>query len=177
MTDYNYPGNRVIFKRVFLNPKKHYRTNKVRETINGEVQTYLPYKLEIMNYSGEYTDGFYLVSMDKDNEDINDTWHQTLLDAIKQAEYEFNVQPSDWMDCDDRIRTESIFLHTAEEYLGNNYIVYPDGRYVSKDGLRQVRYGTHETRKDKKHHAHFEFYDAKNGKVNNLGRVMIINEQ
>jgi hypothetical protein len=54
--------------------------------------------------------------------------------------------------------------------------VHPDGRYVSKDGLRQVRYGKHEIRKDKEHHAHFEAYDKKGGVADDLGRVVIIND-
>ena len=103
MTDYNYPDNRVVLKRVFLNPEKHYRIDVVRKNINRELQIYIPYKLEIMNYPDDNGNEFYLVSMDKNNEDITDTWHQTLQDAIKQAEYQFNIQPSEWIDCSDKI--------------------------------------------------------------------------
>ena len=94
----NYPDNRIVFKRVFLNSREHYRTGEVKETINGIVQSYLPYKLEIMSYPDENNDGFYLTSMNIDNEDINDTWHQTIEDAVEQAKYEFNVNPKDWKD-------------------------------------------------------------------------------
>ena len=54
--------------------------------------------------------------------------------------------------------SESEFLRSAPEYLGKNYRSLPNGRYISEDGLRQVRYGKHEV-SSKKHHAHFESHD------------------
>ena len=54
--------------------------------------------------------------------------------------------------------TEYNFLISAEKWLGKDYISLPNGRYISKDGTRQIRYGKHETT-SKKHHAHFEVYD------------------
>jgi hypothetical protein len=54
--------------------------------------------------------------------------------------------------------TESGFLAAMEEYLGPGYTEVSPGRFVSADGLRQVRYGTHET-SGPRHHAHFEAYD------------------
>ena len=90
--------NRIVSKRVFLKPIKNYRTGNTKETINGIIQTYIPYKLEIMTYPDMDGGGFYLVSMNVENEDINDTWHPNLQDAIEQATYEFNVDPSDWED-------------------------------------------------------------------------------
>ena len=98
MIDHNYPDNRIISKRIILKSDKHYRTGKVRETINGIAQSYLPYKLEIMSYPDEDSDGFYLMSMSMDNQDVNDTWHPSLQDALEQALYEYNVQVDDWED-------------------------------------------------------------------------------
>jgi len=72
--------------------------------------------------------------------------------------------------------TESGFLKEAERYLGKDYVVHSKGRYVSKDGSRQIRYGRHETEDLKDHHAHFEAYDLKTGKLNEWGRVKIIND-
>ena len=48
----------------------------------------------------------------------------------------------------------SRFLDLAREYLGPGYRSLVDGRYVSADGLRQVRFGPHEVRATL--HAHFE---------------------
>jgi hypothetical protein len=56
--------------------------------------------------------------------------------------------------------SEETFLRKAENYLGPGYQEIPpgSGRFVSADGMRQVRYGRHET-SGQKHHAHFEAYD------------------
>jgi hypothetical protein len=29
-----------------------------------------------------------------------DTWHRTLEDALHQAKFEFNIEPSEWRDCE-----------------------------------------------------------------------------
>ena len=60
--------------------------------------------------------------------------------------------------------SESEFLQSALKYLGKDYRSLPNGRYISKDGLRQVRYGRHEV-SSKQHHAHFESYDKPNGRI------------
>jgi RHS repeat-associated protein len=60
--------------------------------------------------------------------------------------------------------TESGFLRHADEYLGPGYKEVSPGRYLSADGMRQVRYGAHEVR-SARHHAHFEAYDAPGGHV------------
>lgn len=49
-----------------------------------------------------------------------------------------------------------------------------DGRYISKDGLRQVRYGAHETKPGGRHHGHFEAYDKPGGNVIENTSVEII---
>ena len=54
--------------------------------------------------------------------------------------------------------TESKFLDRLENYLGDGYYEAAPGRWVSKDGTKQVRYGNHETKNPNNHHAHFETY-------------------
>ncbi len=68
--------------------------------------------------------------------------------------------------------SEGGFLNCAEKYLGKGYKEVSPGRYLSKDGLRQVRYGAHETT-GKIHHAHFEAYDKVGGTVVENSRVII----
>jgi len=68
--------------------------------------------------------------------------------------------------------TENEFLRAAEKYLGPGYKELSNGRYLSKDGLRQVRYGLHEIT-SKIHHAHFETYNKAGGKVIKNARVLI----
>ena len=71
--------------------------------------------------------------------------------------------------------SESTFLNSAEKWLGENYKSYPNGRYVSQDGMRQVRYGHHETNSST-HHGHFESYDKPNGRVIENSVVTIIQD-
>jgi hypothetical protein len=54
--------------------------------------------------------------------------------------------------------TQDQFLKQTQAYLGSGYREVSPGRYVSADGMRQVRYGSHETG-GTRHHAHFEAYD------------------
>jgi hypothetical protein len=60
--------------------------------------------------------------------------------------------------------SESEFLNTALKYLGEGYKEISPGRFVSKDGLRQVRLGAHEMR-SRVFHGHFEAFDKAGGKV------------
>lgn len=74
--------------------------------------------------------------------------------------------------------SESSFLISAEQWLGDGYVSLPNGRYISKDGMRQVRYGKHETN-SKIHHAHFESYDKpieKGGRIIENTSVEIIQD-
>lgn len=61
--------------------------------------------------------------------------------------------------------SEGDFPDAAVKYLGSNYREVSPGRYLSADGLRQVRYGAHEVRTPTHHHAHFEAYDRTGGRV------------
>jgi hypothetical protein len=69
--------------------------------------------------------------------------------------------------------TESGFLRSAEEYLGLGYRSLPNGRYVSANGLRQVRFGAHEIRGPVLH-GHFEAYNFSGGRVIENTSVIII---
>ncbi|MHA7877921.1 MAG: hypothetical protein ACX93T_03315 [Bacteroidota bacterium] len=55
--------------------------------------------------------------------------------------------------------SESDLMRVAEHWLGEAYKDMGNGRYLSRDGLRQFRYGKHETSDLNKQHAHFEAYD------------------
>ena len=56
--------------------------------------------------------------------------------------------------------------------MGKGYKEVSKGRFLSKDGLRQVRYGLDEVRSGV-HHAHFEAYDKVGGKVIENARVLL----
>ncbi|MDY6786453.1 MAG: hypothetical protein SW833_28745, partial [Cyanobacteriota bacterium] len=69
--------------------------------------------------------------------------------------------------------TESQFLNAIEEFLGSGYREVSPGRYLSSDGMRQVRFGAHETRGSRLH-GHFEAYDRPGGRVIENSVVNII---
>jgi RHS repeat-associated protein len=73
--------------------------------------------------------------------------------------------------------TETGFLNSAMNWLREGYKDMGSGRYLSADGLRQVRYGNHETDPRKRHHGHFESYDKpadKGGVVTETATVEIV---
>ena len=65
---------------------------------------------------------------------------------------------------DGGVATADQALDGAAEYLGPGYKDMGGGRYVSADGLRQVRMGAHELVKAPTH-MHFEAFDAPGGKI------------
>jgi len=40
--------------------------------------------------------GYFLLYCDKSGDELTDTWHATLEDALHQAEFEFTVRPEEW---------------------------------------------------------------------------------
>ena len=55
--------------------------------------------------------------------------------------------------------SESDLMGAAEKWLGEGYKDMGGGRYLSKDSLRQFRYGEHEVKTLRRQHAHFEAYN------------------
>ena len=88
----------LVLKRVYLNPKKHNNTGNVR--VNGLITDHLPHRLEICIYENTPNEIYLLrlESTEKTDDSIDDTWHPSIKSAIKQAKYEFNVNPKDWED-------------------------------------------------------------------------------
>ena len=72
--------------------------------------------------------------------------------------------------------TESQFLRNAINYLGKGYTEAANGRWVSIDGLRQVRFGAHEVRDVNNLHGHFEAYDRAGGRVIENAAVKIVRD-
>jgi hypothetical protein len=50
--------------------------------------------LAICQYDGE--DGFYLLGCDEHWSCVTDTWHQTIDEAMRQAEYEYEGVAATW---------------------------------------------------------------------------------
>jgi RHS repeat-associated protein len=69
--------------------------------------------------------------------------------------------------------TESGFVRAADSYLGLGYRTLENGRFVSADGLRQVRFGRHEVRGTELH-GHFEAFDRPGGRIVETTTVRIV---
>lgn len=41
-------------------------------------------------------EGFYLLYLDENGQEITDTYHDGLKQALDQAKWEFNVEPEEW---------------------------------------------------------------------------------
>jgi RHS repeat-associated protein len=73
--------------------------------------------------------------------------------------------------------TESQFADNALRWLGPGYTEPSPGRFLSSDGLWQVRFGAHEARDLADLHGHFEVYDvpaSRGGQVVENMRVSIV---
>ena len=72
--------------------------------------------------------------------------------------------------------TKQQFDENVKRYLGKGYEDKGKGRFLSTDGMRQTRYGDHETRNPNDHHGYFEAYDKsahEGGEVIENSRVVI----
>ena len=81
--------------KVVLDLNTHYRTGKTRHyNSNGLIQK-LPSFLQIESNPwvlGEY----YLIHYDSSNLSISDTLHNSITEAMNQAEWEFNIKAHHW---------------------------------------------------------------------------------
>ncbi len=74
----------------------HLRPGRTNHTISGPngFETFPPFvALEIAHCADE--NSYYLFHI-AENGMIADTWHQSLEEAIEQAEFEFEVMPKEW---------------------------------------------------------------------------------
>lgn len=83
----------VVVKRVELGPA-HTPTGRTRHYSGGELVPGAA-SLAIARYSDG--DGYYLLHFNADGEEIADSFHETLEDALKQAEFEFGVSGEEWV--------------------------------------------------------------------------------
>ena len=51
-------------------------------------------ELRIVRYEGD--NGYYLLYFNRKGEEVTDTYHDTIHQAMKQAEFEFNVKVDEW---------------------------------------------------------------------------------
>jgi hypothetical protein len=73
--------------------ERHGPTRNTLHIVGGQAMA-PPAALHIVRYDND--PGFYLLYLDVAGEEMTDTWHQTLDDAMHQAEFEFSVAASEW---------------------------------------------------------------------------------
>ncbi|HEY3197885.1 MAG TPA: hypothetical protein VGJ57_07710 [Nitrospirales bacterium] len=81
-----------ILRRINLRPT-HKPTGKTRHYLGAD-ELPAPSELKIVRYIGN--PGVYLIYLDKSGCELTDTYHETLDDAIAQAEFEFGITPNEW---------------------------------------------------------------------------------
>ncbi len=82
----------VVLREIALRDR-HVATGNARHFVGGELMP-RPARLRISRYADD--PGFYLLYIGDAGEELTDTWHPTLEDAMQQAAFEFDVKPNDW---------------------------------------------------------------------------------
>ena len=81
----------IILKNVSL--AVHEPTGRTRHTFGG-VNVGRASSLRIIQYDDD--PGFYLIHVDASGQEIADTYHETIEEAMTQAEWEYGVKPEEW---------------------------------------------------------------------------------
>ena len=84
-------GARVI--QWSLIDERHRLTERTKQIVDGELQGPAA-ALAVCQYDGE--EAYYLFGCDEKWNAVTDTWHQTLEDALQQAEFEYDGISGTW---------------------------------------------------------------------------------
>jgi hypothetical protein len=85
-------GAKVILYTFIDNTHKF--TGKCKQIVGGQLRGPMA-GLAICQYEGE--DSVYLFGCGEDWQAVTDTWHQTLEEAIDQAEFEYEGTKTSWI--------------------------------------------------------------------------------
>ena len=80
-----------ILKEVSL--ERFFATGKTRH-FSGNIELPKPDFLQIVKYEDDT--GYYLFYLNGSKECMTDTYHETIKNAIDQAQWEFGVDANDW---------------------------------------------------------------------------------
>ncbi len=83
----------TILKSIFLKAPHHVPTGRTHH-YQGDAELPPPTELKIAKYAD--VDGYYVLHFDADGNELTDTFHDTMEEALAQAEWEFNVRPFEW---------------------------------------------------------------------------------
>jgi hypothetical protein len=73
--------------------QEHVSTGKTNHYVGG-AEMPRPVELQIVTYGED--SGYYLFYCDAAGVEMTDTYHDTVEEAMAQAEFEFSVKPDDW---------------------------------------------------------------------------------
>lgn len=82
----------IILRRTTLKPE-HKPTGRTQH-FHGTEELPTPTMLKVARYADD--EGYYLFYCDDSGEEFTDTYHESLEEALAQAEWEFGVKPSEW---------------------------------------------------------------------------------
>jgi hypothetical protein len=82
----------VVVRRITLTAE-HRPAGKTRH-YHGPDELPPPVLLKVARYTDD--DGYYLLYCDASGVEFTDTYHESLEDALAQAEWEFRIQPTEW---------------------------------------------------------------------------------
>lgn len=85
-------NDETIYREIDLG-KKHKPTGFTKH-YRGEGLLPMPAQLKIVQYSGD--SGYLLLYLDKDGNEMTDTYHETLDEALEQANFEFGIREKEW---------------------------------------------------------------------------------
>lgn len=85
-------GDETVIDRCILT-NKHSDTGRTVHYKGGTILP-RPFELRIVKYPG--ADGYYLIRLDNAGKELTDTYHSSVSDAKRQAEFELRVALGDW---------------------------------------------------------------------------------
>ena len=85
-----------IFYKVNLDPSVHKRSGNTKHFRDDRLIDKLPSYLQIED-NPDVDNEVYLIHYDEKGDDIADTLHDSIEEAMEQANWEFNVQKEDWI--------------------------------------------------------------------------------
>jgi hypothetical protein len=82
-----------ILKQVKLSDYHRYHRNTIhRDEFGNEISCISV--LRIVQYPDD--NGYYLIYLDAELNELTDTWHESIEKAMEQAKFEFSVTSEDW---------------------------------------------------------------------------------
>jgi hypothetical protein len=74
--------------------KTHKKVSRTKNIAYGKLIK-RPNKLVICSYTGDT--GYYLMQYSEDDLELIDTYHDSIEEAMEQAEWEYDIKPYEWL--------------------------------------------------------------------------------